>query len=348
MRIRGIGKLRRAGQWVKNKFVRGALILLYHRVAELSSDPQLMCVTPHHFAEHLEILQRYGQPMRLQQLAEGLRNESLPDRAVAVTFDDGYADNLYNAKPILERYNIPATVFVTTGYIGLEREFWWDELERILLQPERLPERLRLSINGSPFQWELCEVAHYGEDSYCSHRSWNVEEKNDPSPRHGLYRSLCQLLRPLPEEERLETLDSLLAWASAEAKGRPTHRALSWDEVACMANGELIELGAHTMTHPVLSALPASAQWAEIQCSKACLEDILERPVTSFAYPYGSRSDYTGETVAMVQEAGFGYACSNFADVVWRGSNQFQLPRVLVRNWDGETFARRLEEWFHA
>jgi peptidoglycan/xylan/chitin deacetylase (PgdA/CDA1 family) len=80
---------------------------------------------------------------------------------VVITFDDGYADNLHNAKPLLERYDIPATVFVTTGHIGHEREFWGDELDRLLLQPSTLPELLGLSINGSPYQWELGEVAHY-------------------------------------------------------------------------------------------------------------------------------------------------------------------------------------------
>ena len=63
----------------------------------------------------------------------------VPSAGVVVTFDDGYADNFHNAKPLLERYEIPATVFVTTGYLQDQREFWWDELERILLQPGTLP-----------------------------------------------------------------------------------------------------------------------------------------------------------------------------------------------------------------
>jgi peptidoglycan/xylan/chitin deacetylase (PgdA/CDA1 family) len=345
MRVRGLGTLRRATQWVRNSFVRGALILLYHRVAELPSDPQLLCVTPQHFAEHLEILRKYGQPMRLPQLAQSIRNADLPQRAVVITFDDGYYDNLYNAKPLLERYDIPATAFVATGYIGHAREFWWDELDRLLLQPRTLPETLRLSINGNPYQFELSEAAHYNEAVYGRHRSWNVLHKHDPTPRQRLYRLLHPLLRSLPEAERWRVRDALVAWASAEPIGRSTHRALSADEVICLAEGGLIEVGAHTVTHPMLSSLPATGQRAEIQGSKAYLEEILGRPVTSFAYPYGARSDYTAQTVTIVREAGFARACSRFTDVVWRGSDHYQLPRIVVQDWPGEEFARRLKGW---
>ena len=332
----GVATLRRTFRWFRNRFAPRALILLYHRVTELPSDPQLLCVTPQHFAEHLEILRRHGRPMRLQELNRALRNVDLAHRAVVVTFDDGYADNLYSAKPLLDRYDVPATAFVTSGYTGHEREFWWDELERLFLQPGILPDRLRLSINGSCYEWELGEAAHYSDQDFGRHRCWNVLEKDDPSPRQRLYRSVCQLLRPLPERARLKALDDLLGWAGVRVMGRPTHRSLSPDEVVLLAEGRLVEIGAHTLTHPVLSALPAAEQRTEIQGSKSRLESILRHPVTSFAYPYGSRSDYTAETVALVRDAGFTYACSNCAQVVWRGSDTFQLPRVLVRDWDGE------------
>jgi len=351
MRIRGLGRLRRAVRCFKNSLTPRALILLYHRVAEVGLDPWRLCVTPQHFAEHLEIVRKHGRPMQLRQLTQALRNGNLPRRAVVVTFDDGYGDNFYNAKPLLERYDIPATVFAATGYIGHEREFWWDDLDRLLLQPGMVPETLRLSVNGSTYQWDLGEAAHYSSDAYQHHLSWNVGHKDDPTPRHSLYRSLHKLLRPLAEDERRKVLKDVLTWADAESTVRATHRILSPDETAYLAEGELLELGAHTVTHPVLSALPVAVQRSEIRRSKTHLEEILGRSVTGFSYPYGFRADYTSETVAIVREAGFAYACSAFTDVVKRGTDCFQLPRVPVQNWDGEAFARRLgrlAEWFHS
>jgi len=318
---------------------------LYHRVADLQLDPQLLAVTPEHFAEHLEILTRYSRPMSLQGLIVALRNGCLPRQAVVVTFDDGYADNLSCAKPLLERYDIPATVFVTAGYIGGKREFWWDELERLILEPGGLPEVLRVNINGSVSQWELGEASDYSDESYRQHCHWNVEQKHDPCLRHRLYRSLCPLLRPLSDGERQSVLDELLAWAGAESVSRPTHRTLSPDEVVCLADGNLVEIGAHAVTHPVLSGMPAGLQRTEIRQSKTWLEEILGRGVSSFAYPFGTRSSYTQETVGMVREAGFMSACSNFRGLVQNGVNPYELPRYLVRNWPGEDFAHRLREW---
>jgi peptidoglycan/xylan/chitin deacetylase (PgdA/CDA1 family) len=76
---------------------------------------------------------------------------------VAVTFDDGYADNLLNGKPLLECYDVPVTVFVTSGYVGAGREFWADELERLFLQPGTLRQELCLAIKGRTHQWDLGE-----------------------------------------------------------------------------------------------------------------------------------------------------------------------------------------------
>jgi peptidoglycan/xylan/chitin deacetylase (PgdA/CDA1 family) len=150
----------------------------------------------------------------------------------------------------------------------------------------------------------------------------------------------------LPDSERLNLLNELLAWARAEPQVRPTHRALSLQEIVTLAQGKLIEIGSHTVTHPVLSTLCGDLQRNEVQQSKVMLEEILGHPVISFAYPYGARSTYTDETITIVRAAGFACACSTLTGFVERGVDCFQLSRVQVQDWNGEEFARQLSIWF--
>ena len=315
---------------------------MYHRVAEILSDPWSLCVTPKHFAEQLEVLRRVTHPQHIHGLSRSLQGECIPEHSVAVTFDDGYADNLDHARPLLERYDIPATVFLTTGYIGLGREFWWDELERVLLQPGSLSQVLQLNVNGKTYQWELGDAAYYPEERWRREHSWKPFA-HSPSSRQFLYISLWQLLRPLPQRERQVVLNDLLVWAGAEPKARQTHRTVSLEEVVSLGGGDLIEIGSHSVTHPLLSTLSTTMQEEEIQGSKARIEEIIGRPVTSFAYPYG---DYTAETVGIVRESGFNCACSTIADIDNRDTERFQLPRVQIQDWDGEEFSRQLWAWF--
>jgi peptidoglycan/xylan/chitin deacetylase (PgdA/CDA1 family) len=323
----------------------GGLILLYHRVAEVQSDPWLLSVTPRHFAEQLEVLRKVGRPMRLQHLVKDLRGGKSQYRPLVVTFDDGYVDNLYNAKPLLECYGIPATIFLTTGCMGQDLEFWWDELDRLLLQPKTLPRTLHLNIDGTTHDWDLGEATDYGEDIARCHRTWSAWDKHDPSARHSLYRSLYHLLQPLPADEQRRVLDDLLTWSLARPRGRPSYRPLTIQEILTLAQCDLVDIGSHTITHPMFSARPTATQREEIQQSKAHLEEILGYPVRSFAYPYGGQPAYTAETVALVREAGFACACSASAGVVRQGTDPFRLPRLHVQDWDGDKFTQVLLRW---
>jgi peptidoglycan/xylan/chitin deacetylase (PgdA/CDA1 family) len=311
-------------------------------VTELPNDPYLLAVTPKHFDQQMEVIRSHCIPMRLQHLVEALWDGNIPNRAVVVTFDDGYADNLHQAKPLLERYEIPATVFVAAGQVGNRREFWWDELDRLLLQPGTLPGRLDLNFNGSTYKWVLDEASIYTEEAYQGYRGWHIERQDDPGLRQRLFRMLYTRLSTLPEGERRKIIEDLLAWAGLEPVSRPTHRALTRDEMILLRKGDLIEVGAHTITHSDLSTLPAAEQRYEILQSKECLEAILKRPVASFAFPHGVS---TQESIACLREGGFVCACSTHSDVVWRGVNCFQLPRLGVRDWDAETFTDWLRWW---
>lgn len=311
---------------LQQRLCPGAVILRYHRIADLPADPYGLCVSPNRFSEHLALIKRGAVPMQLRELVRLIRaGVSPPRRTVVVTFDDGYADNLYQAKPLLEQYEIPATVFVTTAYT---------------LAPGRLPRTLNLEQDAIKIHAELEAAAEYSQAEYYRNRAWTVKDANDPTIRHKLFRTLHDSLKPLSHDLRWKVIAQLQEWSGCSLTMRNSHRPLSSDEVIRLAEGNLVEIGAHSDTHPVLSRLPAASQRDEIQQSKSYLEQILNRPVTSFAYPYGHPHDYTPETIAILLEAGFESACSTVQARVGRGADLFQLPRIYIGNWDRETFRR--------
>ncbi|MEM9164355.1 MAG: polysaccharide deacetylase family protein, partial [Cyanobacteria bacterium P01_F01_bin.4] len=342
MKIPGTGILHPIVRRVQKKLATSkGLILMYHRVAEAELDPWSLCVTPQNFAEQLAVLREHYHPLTLQQLVQVHQAQNIPDRTVVITFDDGYADNLHQAKPILERYDMPATVFVITGHLGNSRGFWWDTLAQVLLRPGKLPRRLVLTIDGFAEEgsrtryWELGDAADYSQTDYQADRTIKAHEAK-PGSRLFFYYSIWQTLLPLPEPERQSALEQILRWAGADSMTLPNRHALTPKEVSDLGQGDLLEIGAHTVTHPLLSAQDLAVQRDEIQQSKADLETILNRSVTSFSYPFGNR---TAETVALTQAAGFNCACSTVEEIVWQHSDRFQLPRFAVQNWNGQDFS---------
>jgi peptidoglycan/xylan/chitin deacetylase (PgdA/CDA1 family) len=332
-------KWQRAMRIVKRAMVPHALILMYHRVADLDSDPHLLAVTPGHFAAHLDVIREHGHPLTLNDLVKGLERGRVPRRAVAVTFDDGYADNLHVAKPLLERLEVPATVFVAAGLVGGQREFWWDELDRLLLQPGMVPPRLRLDLDGKVREWELKGAASYSSKEYRRNRQWNIEQNEFPSVRHRIFMDLFSwMLEADPAYKELLLVD-LRDWAGADHAPRPTQRPVTEKELVLLSESSLIEIGAHTLNHPALGVLSPEDQRTEIVESKRRLESMLEVPVISFALPHGSSNANTAE---ILRQAGFGSVCTSHPDAVWAKTDPMSLPRLGVRDMDGDSF----EAWF--
>jgi peptidoglycan/xylan/chitin deacetylase (PgdA/CDA1 family) len=152
-------------------------------------------------------------------------------------------------------------------------------------------------------------------------------------------RTLWEKLQPLTHEERFERLDEL--WQSIDAPPPEPSLPLSVTELERLADGTLIEIGAHTVTHPHLSSLSVNRQREEIHGSKTSLAEITGRPVEAFSYPHGDFSDLT---VDVVRSAGFQTACTTHSGpVAKRRSEPLVLPRVQVENWDAETLEEMLE-----
>jgi peptidoglycan/xylan/chitin deacetylase (PgdA/CDA1 family) len=271
-----------------------------------------------------------------------MQRGKVPNRAIVLTFDDGYMDNLLNAKPLLEHYDVPATIFLVTDALVEERNFWWDELEWALLQPGTLPAYLELNVNGSKYEWHLGDAHLYSlkdRQNDWQRRPWDAP----PGTRLAFFYLVWQQLLKLSKPERLEALDAIRAWVGTASDPRREDRALTQEDVSALGNGDLVELGAHTMTHASLRLLSNAQQMDEIAGSKAQLENITGRPVTSFSYPHG---EYSVETTALVKRAGFQVASTTNFRCVLPDADPFQLPRFQVDDWSGEEFLRCLARWY--
>ncbi|MBE0417463.1 MAG: polysaccharide deacetylase family protein [Coriobacteriia bacterium] len=322
-----------------------ALVLLYHRVADLDWDPQQLAVSRDNFVAQMRILSRRYRVLPLQELVDGLRRRRVPDGAIAVTFDDGYADNLHNAAPALAEFSVPATVFVSSGFVGAAREFWWDELDCIVLSPGTLPVEIELAVGRARFSAILAESHQHSAADASQDVSWSVEDPGG-TERQRLYRELCAFVRPLPADDRTEALAQLRAAANAPAHARSGHLPLSTTDVRTLASHPYVDLGGHTVSHQMLSARSADEQRIEIAADRAALAEMLGHAPRLFSYPYGSLDSYTAETVDIVRETGYEGACSNHPGVVKPWTDPYRIPRYLVRDWDAETLAERIDGWF--
>ena len=301
------------------------IILMYHRVASPARDPWELAVQPINFAAQIDALTTMRRVVPLGWLVRELAHGRVPAGTAAVTFDDGYADLLAEARPVLDRHGCPATMFLTTGAIGSPEGFWWDELSETILRPETLPAVLEMEIGGSVRRWNVGAIPRNrladGGD-------------NGLSTRGDLHLDLWRFLRPLSALERRQHLDSLAHWAGARPQPGPP--VLTAEEVRRLAEPGFIDIGAHSVTHPTMPSLDPAALRAEVRESKRSCEALVDGPVDGFAYPFG---DHDEASVACVREAGFAFACSTDDGVLTDRSERWRLPRLAVGNWPAERFA---------
>ncbi len=319
-----------------------AVVLMYHRVDQLSGDPWQLAVSPAHFEEHLRVIRRHWKPVSLLKLARYVADGSVIDRSVALTFDDGYVDNFEQAKPLLEKYQIPATFFITTRNCEEKTGFWWDELQQIILETPTLPEKVTIDIGGERLHYALDEETTLNPSLQDIQRGW-ITSQQPPTKRCHLYLELWQRIRPLAADEQLNVMTALRDWAG-QLPAKPTElTCMTPDQIQALLTNPLFSIGGHTVTHPALADQPSDVQQSEIRNGKAYLDLLTDKPVQLFAYPYGS---YTDETVRILDEAGIRLAVTTRAGAVTKSSQLLQVNRYQVADWDGDVFASRLTQWF--
>jgi peptidoglycan/xylan/chitin deacetylase (PgdA/CDA1 family) len=291
----------------------------------------------------MRLLAEQRSCMPLTDLVSGISEDRLPSHGVCITFDDGYSDNLLRAKSILREFSLPATFFLTSGYLKGQADFWWDALETPFFQKVRIPPTLQIQVDSALLTFDFSGDTEYRESAFADHRRWRAW---DPplSKRHSAYHRLWQAFHRIPSATRDGLIDAIHDWGkSGCAAGPSSCRPLTASEVRELASGPGIDIGGHTVTHPALPVLDRQAQEREIVENKRQLEDLLGRRLRLFSYPHGECSD---ETVALLKEAGYVAAFTTQGSVVERSADLFRLPRIAVEDWSAEEFADRLRNQF--
>ena len=299
-----------------------ALVLLYHRVGDTSFDPHRLSVTPPSFERHMQLLRRHFRIESVGALLQRLPGREYEDRTVAVTFDDGYADNLTHAQPIAARSDIPITVFVTVQPMLDGGLFWWDELAASLLHPLASFTSLTLHLDDQ----HTFSLADRGQ-------------------RSAVHQRLHTLLRHMRAGDRERALAAVRSCAAPPGVGLQLGRPMSASELRELAALPGVTIGAHTMTHPILGVLSATDQMHELVASKTALEDLLGRPVTLASYPFGQAADISEDTCRLAMQAGYSAAFTTMPSAVTPSTPRCALPRLIVHDWPDETLMRRLSAY---
>ena len=310
--VQGIADQRSAkGDWLRAVFgllspagSRGRLtILMFHRVHEQRDDlfPNAMHAAT--FRERMLWIRSWFNVLPLDEAVTALGRGTLPARALAITFDDGYADNYTIALPILRQLGLHATFFISTAFLDGGAMF-----NDVVIEAVRRAKTHKLDLSGIGL---------------------GVHALDSPAARRAAIDTILQQLKYLPLVVRHERTDAI---ASLAGINPPTDLMMTSDQVRSLAAAGM-GIGGHTMKHPILAAIDHDLARDEIAGGRDALEGLLRQPVKLFAYPNGKPgTDYAAVHVAMVKDLGFAAAVSTSPGAASVGGSLYELPRFTP--WD--------------
>jgi peptidoglycan/xylan/chitin deacetylase (PgdA/CDA1 family) len=274
-------------------------ILMYHRFV---AEPGSGAVSARSFEKQVAHIAQHYRPMTVSEMIRCcFEGEKLPRHAIAITVDDGYRDFYDIAWPILRRYGVPATFYVTVGFVEGRLWLWPDQLTWIL---SHAPESATPFVAGKISVWP----------------------PSGPDNQRIVFQRLVSHLLNIPDQEKHFFLQSLARhWQVCVPEQAPDWAlAASWEQLAEMQS-EGLEVGGHTVTHPSLSQVSFEQAREEIMGTRDSLAAHLGNARRSFCYPNGTLSDFVGSQVQLIREAGFTGAVVAFAD------RQGQSQRYAMR-----------------
>ncbi len=277
-------------------------ILCYHRIGS-GGVPLYSGLPTAAFEAQIRFLRRRYRIVSIDELYSSLRNPASVEQTVTITFDDGYRDLYTQAFPILQKYKVPATIYLTVGAIESGHAAWYD---RIFVALKSFP--------GNQLGVTLERPRVLQLDSFAARIEAGVE--------------IIGYLRTVSNERRLQ-------WCASFEKEVPVSSdelancMLTWEQVKCM-HREGISFGSHTMTHPVFSRVRQPEMEKELTQSKEIIESKINSPVLDFACPFGKSSDYDDGAGQLLRHCGYRTAVTTNEGVNVAGVNPYYLRRTQI------------------
>ena len=305
------------GLSLEKRTVPSARILYYHRVND-DGDPFFPAIGTSLFEAEMRFVSKHYRVVSLTELVERLAEGSV-EPVLAITFDDGYRDNYDLAFPILQRYGLPATIFLTTGSMDSREPLWFEQIALAFKKTTR--QSADLDIDPRSRFWMRTTV----ERLQCVDRAFAI-------------------FRGLPDAERRQSVARTLQQLGARDEGERDGKMLGWDQVRFMKDRG-IDFGGHTVTHPFLSRMSGDrVAWEASECKRR-IEDEMQSPARHFAYPNGRDEDFGQWNKDLIRRAGYRAAVTT----IWGVNNQSTDPMELRRGGPWETspaaFAYKLD-WY--
>lgn len=290
-----------------------ALVLTYHGVLQSGSENYVNrnCVSAAMFEMQMRWLKKHYSVLPIPEILDGLQNRrKLPQYTAGITFDDGFRNNYTVAFPILIKYNLPATIFLTTDFIGQKEKKLWTERVDTIIQTATM-RRLSLQMNGDLITFD---VSNKDAKELASDNIRKYLKSINPPERERKIRSLEMQVEP--HRECIEEVEE-------------RYDFLTWDEIGAMSEGG-ISFGSHTTSHAILATLSTEEVEAEIEQSKIEIESHLKRSCDLFSYPNGSERDFTRRDRTVLQKFGYRAAFSQISGFNTSGDDLFAIKRINI------------------
>lgn len=330
---------------LKNKIFRRpdprAVVLMYHRVRNEAVDPWEICVKEENFKHHLQILKESFSVIPLSMLDQALLRKGNNKKFVCITFDDGYLDNFEVAVPLLQSNKFSATFFIPTQILSGRFLFWWEAVDIIFWMQTKLPENIYLGKDKNIFG-RIINQDGYTQDILYQHH-WSANTMPPTTKRCSLYLELCAWVKERTPEEQSLITEQLLSYSKNRLTFENSFKKMTNDQIRFLVTHGF-EIGAHSVHHPALSHQCDKVQRDEIEKSKLEIEGLIEKPVTAFAYPHGN---FNNQSKMIVENAGFKQAFTTENGSVRINNDWYSLPRMWVKDWNGEEFKHHLSHLFY-